>query len=384
MPRRSCRVRAGVPKRLERRVAFDVLENHVELGESSFAVRREFGFDDPALHRLGVPTEAIDDHPARPRGALVLVVYLLGVGLGRADLTAIAAAGGARDGRPRGHDDGRVMVGRDRCGVTHSGRTRSRDPHNGFTSIVPARNHDRCRSRDRGRAGERRFANGGRSAAARTRQTGGGDGAVPTSARRGRRCGPVPDPDRSTAGLAFWLNVYNAATQLLLERRPELFESRLRFFRAPAVTVAGVDLSLDDVEHGIMRGGRSKYGLGYLPRLARTGLDGSYRLEPDPRIHFALNCGAASCPAVLAYDPETVDETLDDATAAHLDRTVEYDADHNRVRVPRVCLWFVGDFGGPSGIRALLYEFEQVPPDSSPSLRFEEYDWTRTPRKFAD
>lgn len=186
------------------------------------------------------------------------------------------------------------------------------------------------------------------------------------------------------AGLAFWLNVYNAATQLLLERRPELFESRLRFFRAPAVTVAGVDLSLDDVEHGIMRGGRSKYGLGYLPRLARTGLDGSYRLEPDPRIHFALNCGAASCPAVLAYDPETVDETLDDATAAHLDRTVEYDADHNRARVPRVCLWFVGDFGGPSGIRALLYEFEQVPPDSSPSLRFEEYDWTRTPRKFAD
>lgn len=186
------------------------------------------------------------------------------------------------------------------------------------------------------------------------------------------------------AGLAFWLDVYNATAQLLLERRPALFESRLRFFRAPAVTVAGVALSLDDVEHGIVRGGRSKYGLGYLPRLARTGLDGSYRLEPDPRIHFALNCGAASCPAVLAYGPGTVDETLDDATAAHLDRTVEYDADHNQVRVPRVCLWFVGDFGGPSGIRALLYEFEQVPPDSSPSLRFEEYDWTRTPRKFAD
>lgn len=186
------------------------------------------------------------------------------------------------------------------------------------------------------------------------------------------------------AGLAFWLDVYNAAAQLLLERRPALFESRLRFFRAPAVTVAGVELSLDDVEHGIVRGGRSKYGLGYLPRLARTGLDGSYRLEPDPRIHFALNCGAESCPAILAYDPETVDETLDDATAAYLDRTVEYDAARNRVRVPRVCLWFLGDFGGPSGVRRLLYEFEQVPPESSPSLRFGAYDWTRTPRKFAD
>lgn len=186
------------------------------------------------------------------------------------------------------------------------------------------------------------------------------------------------------AGLAFWLDVYNAAAQLLLERRPELFESRLRFFRASAVTIAGVELSLDDVEHGIVRGERSKYGLGYLPRLERTGLDASYRLDPDPRIHFALNCGAASCPAVLAYDPETVDETLDDATAAYLDRTVVYDAERDRVRVPRVCLWFLGDFGGPSGIRRLLREFEQVPPDSSPSLRFGEYDWTRTPRKFAD
>jgi hypothetical protein len=186
------------------------------------------------------------------------------------------------------------------------------------------------------------------------------------------------------AGLAFWLDVYNAAAQLLLERRPALFESRLRFFRAPAVTVAGVELSLDDVEHGILRGGRSKYGLGYLPRLVRTGLDDSYRLEPDPRIHFALNCGAESCPAVLAYEPETVDEALDDATAAYLDRTVEYDAARNRVRAPRVCLWFLGDFGGPSGLRRLLYEFEQVPPESSPSLRFGAYDWTRAPRKFAD
>jgi hypothetical protein len=53
--------------------------------------------------------------------------------------------------------------------------------------------------------------------------------------------------DRGT-GLAFWTNLYNAATQLLLQRRPALYESSLRFvrfFRAPAVTVAGADLSLN-------------------------------------------------------------------------------------------------------------------------------------------
>lgn len=189
--------------------------------------------------------------------------------------------------------------------------------------------------------------------------------------------------DRETA-LSFWLNVYNAAAQLLLDRRPRLFESRWRFFRTTAITVAGIDLSLDDVEHGILRGGRSKYGLGYLPRLARSGFDPEYRLDVDPRIHFALNCGAAGCPAVLAYDPENVDRTLDAATESHLEQTVTYDADRDRVRAPRVCLWFVGDFGGLSGLRTFLQDYEQIPPDSKPSLRFENYDWTGVPRQFAD
>jgi len=188
--------------------------------------------------------------------------------------------------------------------------------------------------------------------------------------------------DRRTA-LTFWLNVYNAAAQLLLERRPDLFDSRWRFFRTTAITVAGVDLSLDDIEHGLMRDSRSKYGLGYLPRLARTGFGADYRLDPDPRIHFALNCGAASCPAILSYDRDSVDRTLDDATASHLDRAVTYDADRGRVHVPRLCLWYIGDFGGPAGLRAFLRYHGQLPPESNPSLRFTDYDWTKVPRKFA-
>ncbi|WP_440764378.1 DUF547 domain-containing protein [Natronorubrum sp. DTA7] len=183
-------------------------------------------------------------------------------------------------------------------------------------------------------------------------------------------------------GLAFWLNVYNAAAQLLLERRPALFESRVRFFRATAITIAGTALSLDDIEHGILRGGRSKYGLGYLPRLERTGLDRAYRLEVDPRIHFALNCGAASCPAILAYEPDSIDEQLDASTRAYLEEHVEYDAERGRVRVPRLCLWFVGDFGGRSGVRRVIREFDQIPPGSSPSLRLLSYDWAKAPRQF--
>jgi hypothetical protein len=186
------------------------------------------------------------------------------------------------------------------------------------------------------------------------------------------------------AGLAFWLNVYNVATQRLLEHRPELFDSRVRFFRAHVMRVAGVSLSLDDIEHSIIRGGRSKYGLGYLPRIAQTGLDGSYQLKLDPRIHFALNCGASSCPAIFAYESDTVDKRLDVATAEYLERTVEYDANRNRVTLPEICLWFIGDFGGRSGVIDLLQRFELIPPGESPSLRFHSYDWTTVPRAFAD
>ena len=93
--------------------------------------------------------------------------------------------------------------------------------------------------------------------------------------------------DRRSA-LAFWLNVYNATAQLLLERRPALYESRWRFFRTTAATVAGIDVSLDDIEHGIMRDKQSKYGLGYLPRLARCRFGPAYRLDVDPRIHFVV------------------------------------------------------------------------------------------------
>jgi hypothetical protein len=193
--------------------------------------------------------------------------------------------------------------------------------------------------------------------------------------------------DRRTA-LAFWSNLYNAGTQLLLDRRPDLYESPLRFvrfFRATAVTVAGTDLSLDDIENKLLRAGRSKYTLGYTRQLWLGSFARRYRLaEPDPRLHFALNCGAESCPAIRFYDPEAIDEQLDTATELYLDSTVEYDPEGGVVRVPRVCLWFRGDFGGGSGIRAFLREHDVLPADASPTVRYRSWDWSRAAGKFAE
>lgn len=188
--------------------------------------------------------------------------------------------------------------------------------------------------------------------------------------------------------LAFWSNCYNAGTQLLLSRRPELYENQLRFFRffgATALTVAGADLSLDAIEHGIVRGTRTKYGLGYLPRVLAGRFERRYSLsDPDPRVHFALNCGATSCPAIRVYDADRIDEQLDQATRAYLDATVDYDPDAGVVTVPKLFLWYRGDFGGGSGIRNLLREYGAIPGDASPRLRHRDWDWSLAPGKFAE
>jgi hypothetical protein len=191
----------------------------------------------------------------------------------------------------------------------------------------------------------------------------------------------LPDDDARTA---FWLNVYNAAVQDDLREDPERYDSRLRFFFADRVTVAGRDLSLNDIEHGLLRR-RSLYALGYLPRLLTSRFERTHRVsELDPRIHFALNCGAASCPPIAAYTAEALDEELTLASESYLDTEVEYDLDAGVVRVPQLFLWYYGDFGGRSGTRDLLRRYGRLPDDATPSVRYRSYDWSLELDDFLD
>lgn len=187
------------------------------------------------------------------------------------------------------------------------------------------------------------------------------------------------------ARLAFWINVYNAHVQLLLAASPEQFRNRRAFFSAPVVAVAGADLSLDDVEHGLLRRSHPKWGLGYVPNPFAGGFERRFRVaERDPRVHFALNCGAASCPPVAAYRAGDLDDQLDAATAAYLEREVAYDAADGVVRVPRLLLWYRGDFGGRQGILELLWRHDLIPRDATPRLTYGTYDWSLSPGQYAD
>jgi hypothetical protein len=189
-------------------------------------------------------------------------------------------------------------------------------------------------------------------------------------------------PDAPTA---FWLNVYNAAVQDDLRADPSRYDSRLHFFVSNRVTVAGTALSLNDIEHGILRRSRTVFGLGYLPRLLQSRFERRHRVDSlDPRIHFALNCGAASCPPVAAYSADRLDEELTLASESYLGNEVVYDLDAGVVRVPQLFLWYHGDFGGRRGTLALLRRYGRLSVDDSPKIRYRSYDWSLELDSFLD
>jgi hypothetical protein len=196
--------------------------------------------------------------------------------------------------------------------------------------------------------------------------------------------------DTDDARLTFWVNVYNAIIQRALAENPDRYENKRAFFDTKLVTVAGRELSPDDIEHEILRRSYHPFSLGYVRKPFRDGFfDQQAVSERDPRIHFALNCGAESCPPIAAYSRERIEEELDWATEGYLDGTVSYDPDggllgRGRVVVPRLMLWYRGDFGGKAGILDFLRRYDKIPADARPRLSHRDWDWSLRRGKFAD
>lgn len=158
---------------------------------------------------------------------------------------------------------------------------------------------------------------------------------------------------------------------------PDAYARRWRFFSTPAVTVAGRHLSPNAIEHGILRRSAFVAGLGYVRNPFPAAYERRLRVDRvDPRIHFALNCGARSCPPYRVWDAATLDEDLEAATAAYLAAETRRSPDGTEVVVPRLLRWYAGDLGGRRGILALMRRHGHVGADESPRLRYGDYDWT--------
>lgn len=185
--------------------------------------------------------------------------------------------------------------------------------------------------------------------------------------------------------IAFWLNIYNAYTQIGLTENPAWYESRNKFYKRKFIRIAGKNLSLDLIEHGIIRRSKIKLSMGYLNKCFPSGTEKKLRVDkPDNRIHFALNCGAKSCPPIAFYKPEQLEKQLELATRAYLKGEILFNNEENTVELPKIFSWFRGDFGGKKGIIKLLQQKSIIPPYAKPAIKWKEYDWTLALKNYED
>lgn len=194
------------------------------------------------------------------------------------------------------------------------------------------------------------------------------------------------------ARIAFWVNLYNALLLGELAREPRtgsLLRHR-RMFRTVAWRIGEHDYSLDVIEHGVMRRNARVPA-----RFRRTLRHGDPRLgampaRVEPRIHFALNCGAVSCPPIVPYSATALDEELERVTTAYLRAETSIDRDRGRVTLPYLMRLYRGDFGDRG--ERLEFATRHLAEDDASWLRaqrrvrvgYAKFDWTIDARGVAN
>jgi hypothetical protein len=142
---------------------------------------------------------------------------------------------------------------------------------------------------------------------------------------------------RVPAQNAFWLNLHNACVlRDALELDIEGFSSRSR------VRVAGSSWSLNDIEHGLLRGTMKKSD----PRFAYMPV--AY----DERMHFAIYTARRSSPPLRVFHGERLEDELERSTESYLRATVRMKDEQYRVklRLPMVFKRYAEDFGDERGV----------------------------------
>jgi hypothetical protein len=171
---------------------------------------------------------------------------------------------------------------------------------------------------------------------------------------------------------AFWINIYNAYYQIL---RVEKKTTKSAIYKKKLFSIAGNLLSLDDVEHGILRKYRYKYSFGLFAHLFPSKFNKSNAVNDlDYRIHFALNCGAKSCPPIAFYHAEAIHAQLDLATQSFLEGESDFNDESKVIYTTALFKWFYYDFGGSKGIRRIIAE--QLNKDVTDyTIKYKKYSW---------
>jgi hypothetical protein len=166
---------------------------------------------------------------------------------------------------------------------------------------------------------------------------------------------PVQENWTRETKMAYWLNAYNAFTlKLIVDNYPT--KSILNFDKGKTWDVRRIKLgdkkySLNNLENDIIR-----------PQFK------------DPRIHFALNCAAKSCPPLWnrAYTPENLDSALETRTKAFINDAGFNQITANRAQVSKIFDWYSADFGD---LKKFLNQYADQKLKSAATVSFNEYNW---------
>lgn len=168
--------------------------------------------------------------------------------------------------------------------------------------------------------------------------------------------------------LAYWINLYNAVTvRVILDHYPvdSIIDIRFEWYdRGPwkqkLATVEGMELSLDDIEHEIVR-----------------------PIFGDNRIHYALNCASIGCPNLQphAYTRDNLEQLLETAAREYINHPRGVRLKGDELVVSSLYEWYEEDFG--QNRRQVIEHFKQYaqPPLRQRLGRVDEiddffYDWS--------
>ncbi|XP_059172576.1 uncharacterized protein LOC131953421 isoform X2 [Physella acuta] len=191
--------------------------------------------------------------------------------------------------------------------------------------------------------------------------------------------------------LAFFINIYNALViHANIERGPPTnLWGRYKFFNSTRYIISGHAYSLQDIENGVLRANRK--GVGQIsnpfnkddPRL-KVALT-----RHEPLIHFALVCGAKSCPPIKTYTAQNIYSELQMSAAAFLDsdEACQVDLKSNTIKLSAIFKWFQVDFGKNKkevvefvschmGEGQKLDDLKQVMETNNYKVVYLDYDWT--------
>lgn len=164
--------------------------------------------------------------------------------------------------------------------------------------------------------------------------------------------------------LTFWINLYNALTvhgiiELGIENS---VREKRGFFKQVAYQVGDYTLSLDDIEHGVLRQNQKQH---FFARRAFKSGDSRLSLmldTPEPRIHFTLVCGSKSCPPIGTYQLEQINQQLDLAAGSFINSdNVQIEIQNNRLGLSKIFQWYGKDFGTRSDLLQFLAKHRRNP-----------------------